>query len=66
MPNTTRNQAFLHEKKIKKKSNLVPLYAEIDEKIKSQVKELASQQRRSLASMVEILLAQALAKNDKV
>tara|TARA_B100000513_G_scaffold69308_1_gene27679 strand:+ start:137 stop:307 length:171 start_codon:yes stop_codon:yes gene_type:complete len=56
----------LHEKKIKKKSNLVPLYAEIDEKIKSQVKELASQQRRSLASMVEILLAQALAKNDKV
>ncbi len=66
MPNTARNQAFLHEKKIKKKSNLVPLYAEIDEKIKSQVKELASQQRRSLASMVEILLAQALAKNDKV
>jgi hypothetical protein len=63
MTNTARNQAFLNEKKVKK--NLVPLYVTIKPDTKNKLQALADEQRRSLASMVEVLIIEGLQRENK-
>ena len=51
------------KKKIKK--NLVPLYVTIKPDTKNKLQALADEQRRSLASMVEVLIIEGLQRENK-